>query len=68
MRKYVCVISVLMFGIFSGIICGILGQEGSGGKFAVEDICFAGLPEPVKHDVVEDDRLGFFAFWIRGRT
>ncbi|XP_063607268.1 DNA polymerase delta subunit 2-like [Penaeus indicus] len=42
--------------LMQGVICAVLGQEGSGGKFAVEDICFAGLPEPVKHDVVEDDR------------
>ncbi|XP_042872791.1 DNA polymerase delta subunit 2-like isoform X1 [Penaeus japonicus] len=40
----------------TGIICAVLGQEGTGGKFAVEDICFAGLPDPVKHEVVEDDR------------
>ncbi|KAG7158415.1 DNA polymerase delta subunit 2-like [Homarus americanus] len=42
--------------LVTGVVCSVLGKEGDGGKFIVEDLCFAGLPDPVPRDVVSEDR------------
>lgn len=42
--------------LVTGVTCAVLGKEGSGGKFEVEDMCFVGLPDPLKRDVIEEDR------------
>ncbi|KAK4308568.1 hypothetical protein Pmani_019744 [Petrolisthes manimaculis] len=41
----------------TGVVCAALGKQGEGGKFEVEDLCFAGLPDPIKREVVEEDRF-----------
>lgn len=43
--------------LVTGVTCAILGKEGSGGKFEVEDTCFTGLPDPVKREVVKEDKF-----------
>lgn len=40
----------------TGVVCAALGKEGDGGKFIVEDLCFAGLPDPTPRDIVDSDR------------
>ncbi|CAL4068509.1 unnamed protein product, partial [Meganyctiphanes norvegica] len=42
--------------LVTGILCAAKGQESSGGKFEVEDLCFVGLPEPQKHPSLDEDR------------
>ncbi|KAK8726293.1 hypothetical protein OTU49_010194, partial [Cherax quadricarinatus] len=42
--------------LVTGLVCAVLGKEGDGGKFIVEDICFTGLPAPVPRQIIEEDR------------
>ena len=40
-----------------GIICAALGaEEGVSGKFEVEDLCFAGLPDPIPRELPLNDK------------
>ncbi|XP_069170997.1 DNA polymerase delta subunit 2 [Procambarus clarkii] len=43
--------------LITGLVSAVLGKEGDGGKFIVEDVCFAGLPTPVPREVIEEDRF-----------
>merc|ERR1719187_3173631 len=48
-------------GLVNGVVVGCLGREKEGGKFAVQDMCFAALPEKeVKTEVGENDCLVAF--------
>ncbi|KAK7072105.1 DNA polymerase delta subunit 2, partial [Halocaridina rubra] len=50
--------------LVTGITCAVLGIERVGGKFEVEDICFAGLPDPIKREVIEENRFVLFVSGI----
>ncbi|XP_068244383.1 DNA polymerase delta subunit 2 [Palaemon carinicauda] len=43
--------------LVTGVTCAVLGKEGTGGKFEVEEVCFVGLSDPVKREVIEDDKF-----------
>lgn len=43
--------------LVTGVLCAALGEEGSGGKFVVEELCFVGLPESkMQQSTPDEDR------------
>lgn len=42
--------------LVTGLVVAVLGKACEGGKFDVEDMCFAGLPEPGPREVPNQDR------------